>query len=287
MENESNSCPVPNGILLIVGGHEDKGLEDEQKDRKSGSHPLEILKEFIRLTGKDHPVIEIITSAGSGGRDTFREYKRAFKEIGVNNIGHIHHDKRSEALSANLEDRLRKADGVYFSGGDQLKLTSVYGGTSILLTLKLRYLYGGIVLAGTSAGAMAFSTPMIFAGNKDRQQVVGGVKITTGLEFLKDVCIDTHFVDRSRFVRMAQVVATNPTCIGIGIEEDTAIVVRNGTDVDVVGAGTVIVVEGYNISDSNIVDYEHEAAIAIYDINVKLLSKNSKYTIRRMNPPHI
>jgi cyanophycinase len=128
---------------------------------------------------------------------------------------------------------------------------------------------------------------MIFAGNKDVQQIAGEVRITTGMEFLKDVCIDTHFVDRSRFVRMAQVLATNPTSIGIGIEEDTAVVVRNGLDVEVIGSGIVIVMEGFEITDSNILDFGAEQRIFIQDLNVKLLAKGCCYKIPRVNPPHL
>jgi cyanophycinase len=87
------------------------------------------------------------------------------------------------------------------------------------------------------------------------QQISGQVKIAPGLKFLKDVCIDTHFVDRGRFVRMAQVIATNPTCIGLGIEEDTALIVRNGIETEVIGSGIVIVIEGFHIKDSNILNF--------------------------------
>jgi cyanophycinase len=142
------------------------------------------------------------------------------------------------------------------------------------------------VLGGTSAGAMAMSTPMIFAGNKEVQQIAGEVKITTGLEFLKDVCVDTHFVDRGRFVRMAQVIATNPTCIGVGVEEDTAIIVTNGKEAEVIGSGVVIIIEGFNIQGSNILDFGNDKRIHIEDLNVKILSKGSKYHIPEDNPPH-
>jgi cyanophycinase len=135
------------------------------------------------------------------------------------------------------------------------------------------------VLAGTSAGAMALSSPMIFAGNKGKQQLAGGVKVATGLGFLNSVCVDTHFVDRSRFVRMAQVIAMNPTSIGIGIEEDTAVIVRNGKDAAIIGNGIVTVIDGRNISDSNVLDYGTGTSISIKDLNVKLLAKGNDYEI--------
>lgn len=284
----SNPCPVPNGILVVVGGHENKGEEPDDNAKDNSCKPLEILRTFIELTGKKEPHIEVITSASSEGDESFKDYQKAFGQIGVKHTGHIHHECRADALKdKDALERVKKADAVYLSGGDQLKLTSIYGGTSILFTLKERYIYHQLIIGGTSAGAMAMSTPMIFAGNKDVQQIAGEIRITTGLEFLKDVCIDTHFVDRGRFVRMAQVIATNPTCIGMGIEEDTAMIVRNGLDAEIIGSGIVIVIEGFGITDSNITAFGSKDRIFLHNLNVSLLSAGAKYTIPRNNPPHI
>jgi cyanophycinase len=269
----------------VVGGHEDKSGIPEKKVQEDEHNPLEILETFKNLTGKSDCRIEIVTTASAEGKESFADYEKAFTRLGVKHIGQIHHDKRLEVLhDEHLIDRVNQADAVYFSGGDQLKLTSIYGGTRFLLSLKQRYTFDKLVLGGTSAGAMAFSTPMIYAGNKEVQQIAGEIKVTTGLEFLKDVCIDTHFVDRSRFVRMAQVIATNPTCIGIGIEEDTALIVRNGMNTEVIGSGTIIVIDGFEISDSNILDYGQQKRISIQDLNVKLLAKGDHYTIPKKSP---
>ena len=194
----------------------------------------------------------------------FKTYKEVFEELKITNIGHIHHALRKEVIEdKGLVERVNKADAFFFTGGDQLVLTSLYGGGDFLARLKDRYIAESIVVAGTSAGAMGMSTPMIYAGNEKVQQIAGEVKITTGLEFLKDVCIDTHFVDRGRFVRMAQVIATNPTSIGIGIEEDTAIVVRKGTEAEIIGNGVIVVIDGFNISSSNVTDFNAEQRISI------------------------
>jgi cyanophycinase len=285
--DQANSCPTPNGILLVVGGHENKGETPEKKVQQGNYEPLEILKKLVELTGKEDCIIEVVTTGSSEGEASFKDYLAAFTEIGIKQIGHIHHDKRYEALEPEATERIEKADAVYFSGGNQLKLTSIYGGTTFLFRLKQRYIYNNLVIGGTSAGAMALSTPMIFAGNKEAQQLAGEVKITTGLEFLKDVCVDTHFVDRGRFVRMAQVVATNPVCIGVGIEEDTALVIRRGIETEVIGSGVVIVIEGFGVTDSNILDFGSHEKIHIHDLNVKILAKGNHYTIPRNNPPHI
>jgi cyanophycinase len=281
-----NDCPVPNGTLIIIGGHEDKGDGDAKQVQK-GQDPFEILKAFIKATGKTDPVIEVITSAGGEATEAFQEYEKAFGELKISYVGHIHHDNREDVLMADLMERIQQADGIFIAGGDQLKLTSIYGGTQVLVEIKQRYIHEKLVLAGTSAGAMAMSTPMIYAGNKEKQQITGEVKVATGLEFLKDVCIDTHFVDRGRFVRMAQVIATNPTCIGVGIEEDTAIIVRRGIEVEVIGSGIAIVVDGFAIADSNITEFGPTEKIFIRDLTVRLLARGYHYTIPQNNPPHI
>ena len=281
-----NECPVPNGVLVIIGGKESKGGQPDKKIQEANSEPLEILNEFVRIIGKENPSIAVVTTASSQGPEMFQDYKDAFAGAKVENLIHVHHEKREEVLKDDTS-WVQNADAIFFSGGDQLKLTSLYGGSPALLALKQRYIGDRLVIGGTSAGAMAMSTPMIYAGNQQVQQITGEVKVTTGLEFLKDVCVDTHFVDRGRVVRMAQVIATNPTCIGIGIEEDTAVIVRNGIEAQVAGSGIVIMIEGHNITESNVLDFGAKDAVSIRNLTTHLLSKGDTFIIPQNNPPHI
>ena len=278
-------CPVPAGILVVIGGKEDKGdlKEDLMTD---GNGTMEILKTFTGLIKHNDPVLEVITTASSEGEESFKDYQRVFKKLGIHQINHIHHTTRKEVLEDDILERVNAAHGFFFGGGDQLLLTSLYGGTSFLTRLKERYIYDNIVIGGTSAGAMALSTPMIYAGNKDVQQISGEIKITTGLEFLKDVCIDTHFVDRGRFVRLAQVIASNPTSIGMGIEEDTAFILRNGTDAEIIGNGTVIIMDGSEIESSTISNFGQNERITIRNLKVNILAKGEMYKIPLINPQH-
>jgi cyanophycinase len=285
-ERRQSECPTPSGILLIVGGKENKGGSPKDNNNSENVIELEILKKFVGLINKKDPVIEVISTASSEGNESFKEYQALFSKLGIPEVRHLHHDAREQILADQLIERVNQADAFFFTGGDQLKLTSVYGGTSFLTRMKERYIHERVVVGGTSAGAMAMSTPMIYAGNEEVQQISGEIKITTGMEFLKDVCIDTHFVHRGRFVRMAQVIVTNPTCIGIGIEEDTAIVVRNGLDAEVIGSGTVIVIDGFHITDSNITGFSDKEAIAIRNLKVHLLGRGDHYKIPQANPPH-
>jgi cyanophycinase len=282
-------CPVPKGTILIIGGAENKGEEEaKKKETPSDFQRLEVLRTFIKLSGKKNPVVEIFTTASTEGKASFQEYRKVFEELKISHIGHLHHNSRKEVLAdAELLERTKNVDAVFFAGGDQLKYTSLYGGTPFITLLKERYIHESIVVAGTSAGAMALSTPMIYAGNEEVQELGGMIKVTTGLEFLKDVCIDTHFVHRGRFVRMAQVIMTNPNCVGLGIEEDTAVLVRNGLEAEVLGTGTVIVMEGFEIEEANIDEFTDEKPITIRNLKMHILSSGSTFQIPQLNPPHV
>jgi cyanophycinase len=284
---KENRCPVPSGTLVIIGGNENKGEnEPENIEKPADFIKLKVLETFKKQIPKKDPVVEVITTSSGEGAEMFKDYVKVFEQIGITGIGHIHHNNRKEVLDDDLSERIKKADAFFFSGGDQLKLTAYYGGTAFLMQLKERYIKDKVVIAGTSAGAMALSTPMIYAGNQEVQEKGGAIKITTGLEFLRDVCIDTHFVHRGRFVRMAQVIITNPTCIGVGIEEDTAVVVHSGVNAEVVGTGLVIIIEGFEIVQANIEDFTEEKPIKARNLKVHLLSDGDVYEIPQLNPPH-
>ncbi|HEY8971517.1 MAG TPA: cyanophycinase [Puia sp.] len=284
----SQECPTPNGILVIIGGKEDKGGGAAPgREKPDGLVGDQILKEFVRLISKDHAVIEVVTSGSDEGPATFAEYRKVFQDLGQQHIGHIHHNSRDEILKDNsILERIEKLDALFIAGGDQLELTAMYGGTQFLTRLKQRYIREHIIIAGTSAGAMALSTPMIYAGNEEVQQVSGEIKVTTGFEFLKDVCVDTHFVHRSRFVRLAQVIATNPGCIGLGIEEDTAVVIRNGVEAAIVGSGTIFRIEGFNIGQANMQNFMDKKPFSVRNLSVDILASGDKFTIPQKNPAH-
>lgn len=274
---KKQNCPLPNGKLMLIGGAENKS-PTELTDKS-------VLSAFIELCGKS-PVIEIITTAGlEEVNDTYNIYATCFSALGASATGHIHHENRP--WDADLAERIDKANGIFFTGGDQLKLTAIYGGTEIMGQIKNRYIYSGLIVAGTSAGAMAMSTPMIFDGTGKNEMVAAGVKVTTGFEFLRDVCVDTHFVHRGRFVRMAQVIATNPASIGIGIEENTAIIVTEAFNCEVIGNGVVILLDGEGSNGSNITSFDDDLKITIRDLKVSVMSMGEKFVIPCRNIPHL
>jgi cyanophycinase len=283
---EKQECPSPAGILVVIGGREKKSGSSEKQQQQA---PVggEVLEKYVGLTGKRYANIQVVTSGSDEGDEEYEQYRKTFNELGHTAIGHIHHRQRQEVLEdEGLIRKVREADAFFFAGGDQLMLTSLYGGTDFLTALKQRYIETPIVIGGTSAGAMALSTPMIYAGSEEVQEISGEIKITTGLEFLRDVCVDTHFIHRGRFIRLAQVIATNPTSIGIGIEEDTAIVVRKGQEAEVLGSGTVILILGFFIAESAMENFTEKKPVSVRNLKVDILGPGDKFKLDHRNPPH-
>jgi len=209
---------LPKGKLISVGGAEDKGTDLEQgfiQRNRLNFFELGILKRFIDEVGGVEKRIEVITTASSIPVEVGENYLDAFGKIGCKNIGVIDIRKREDVFEEEFINRVKNADGIMFSGGDQLRLTSIFGGTEIYNVLHDRYFNEeGFVIAGTSAGAMAMSNTMIYQGKSELAHLKGEVKITTGLAFMGNVIIDSHFDKRGRFNRLAQAVASNPQCTG-------------------------------------------------------------------------
>ena len=231
----------PKGILVAIGGAEDK--EDDMK----------VLRHVLDLTRAKAERVAILPTASRIPREAAEPYLDAFDALGVE-TSVIDVRDRAEADDPDHLRAVRDADVVYFTGGDQLRLTSVLGGSPLLEAIRDKYLEGCVV-AGTSAGAAAMSATMIFQGAAtDGGMRKGNVQMTPGLGFLPHAVVDTHFVNRGRFSRLLEVITSTPRLLGIGIGEDTAIVVRHGTELEVVGRGLVVIVDGQEIHHTNIAD---------------------------------
>ena len=224
--------------------------------------------------------IEIITTASSVPDEVGEQYITAFNKLGCDNVGHLKIRVRDEALAVESVERLKACKAVLFSGGNQLRLSSIFGGTEFLDILKQRYEDEYFLIAGTSAGAMAMSLTMIYEGNATNAHLKGEVKITTGLGFINGVIIDSHFNKRGRFSRLAQAVAANPGAIGIGLGEDTGIVVSNGEELRAIGSGSVMILDGRNIHHNNIADIDFDQPISVENIVVHIMAKGNTYNIR-------
>ncbi|MCB2376446.1 cyanophycinase [Hymenobacter sp. BT635] len=281
-DSHRQTCPIPKGTLIAVGGHENKGEAPEKGSNQANNRnfvPDGILTRFVEeLTGND-PLIVVIPTASSVPEEAAHDYHEVFGRLGVSRVETLNIQDRTAANEENALKLVDEAAGFWFTGGDQLRLTAILGGTQLLQRLKERYTYEPIVIGGTSAGASAMSTPMIYEGRNDAGMRKGEIAITTGLQFLHDVAIDTHFIARGRIVRMAQIIATNPTCLGVGLEEDTAVVVREGYKLEVIGSGIVTILEGSSCTATNIYDITPETPFSIRDLVLHFLAAGEEYEL--------
>src|SRR5688572_7219609 len=284
-ENRRNMMPKPKGVLIAIGGKENKGDEteiDPAKENSENFEQYEILQRFMdELQGSD-PLIVIVPTASSEPVESANDYKKVFKHLKHSNVEVADIRNREDACKPENLELIKKASGIMFTGGDQLRLTAFLGGTDFLEILKDRYTHDRIIIAGTSAGAAALSTPMIYQGGaKNGGYLKGEIYIATGLEFLKDVAIDTHFIARGRIVRMAQMIAMNPGALGIGLEEDTAIVVHDGEEMEVIGSGVITVVDGHPITYCNLPEIKDGEPISVRDLKVHFLSRGERYHLNK------
>jgi len=240
---------------------------------------LGILRRVVEEAGGINARIEVITTASMIPYEVGENYLDAFGKIGCTNIGLLHIRTRQDAMNNEFIDRIRNCDAVMFSGGNQLRLSATDGGTEFLSILKKRYKEENFVIAGTSAGAMAMSNTMIYEGNAARAHLKGEVKITTGLGFVNNVIIDSHFEKRGRFGRLAQAVAANPGCIGIGLGEDTGMLITEGNKMEGIGSGLVVIVDGHEILHSNIADIPDGNPISLENLKVHFCEKGNGYLI--------
>jgi cyanophycinase len=273
----------PKGKLIAIGGAEDKGtnLETGEFQRNNlNFFELGILRRVVQEAGGPSARIEVITTASMIPYEVGENYLNAFGKIGCTNIGLLHIRTRQDAMNDEYIERIRHCDAVMFSGGNQLRLSATDGGTEFLTILKRRYQEENFVIAGTSAGAMAMSNTMIYEGNATRAHLKGEVKITTGLGFLNTVIIDSHFEKRGRFGRLAQAVATNPSCIGIGLGEDTGMLITEGNKMEAIGSGLVMILDGHDILHSNIADIPDGNPISLENLKVHFCEKGNGYLIR-------
>ncbi len=274
---------IPKGKLISIGGSEDKGTGIEPNfTQKVDLNFFEfgILKRILSEMKGPDSLVEVITTASVIPEEVGENYIQAFGKLGCNKVGVIHIKNRNDVLLPEYTERIRKADGVMFTGGNQLRLSMIFGGTEFLKVLTERYMHENFVIAGTSAGAMAMSNTMIYQGSSTGALQKGEVKITTGLAFIKDVIIDSHFVTRGRFGRLAQAVASNPGCIGIGLGEDTGVLITDGDRMEAIGSGLILIFDGHNIRYSNIADLPEGAPISIENMVVHVMAKGNFYHLQ-------
>jgi cyanophycinase len=274
----------PKGKLIAIGGAEDKGTDLETGEIHRSNlnfFELGILRQVVEQAGGPSSRIEIITTASMIPYEVGENYLNAFGKVGCTNVDLMHIRNRRDITNPAYIQRIQRCDGIMFSGGNQLRLGAIFGGTELLRIMLKRYEEEQFTIAGTSAGAMAMSNTMIYEGNAMRAHLKGEVKITTGLGFIDDVIIDSHFEKRGRFGRLAQAVASNPQCIGIGLGEDTGMLITEGGNKwEAIGSGLVIIIDGFNIRHCNIADIPEGNPISIENLKVHFCEKGNGYLLK-------
>lgn len=270
----------PKGKLIAIGGNEDKGTYPNPRSKKKyylDFFELGILKRFLQEIPERKPHIEVITTASMIPEEVGERYLSAFSILGVENVGLMHIRTEEDALTPDYLKRIKKADGVMFSGGDQSRITRMFLNTDILDVLKYRYWNEDFIIAGTSAGAMAMSRIMIKGGSAPESLLRGSVKIGEGLNLIEGVIIDTHFVVRGRFGRLMEAVVTHPKTVGIGLGEDTGVLLKEGHIIETIGSNLVVVVDGHEVQYTNVHEVEKGRPVAIENMVMHVLAKGNLY----------
>jgi cyanophycinase len=262
--SERERLPAPRGTLVAIGGNEDKEFGKA------------VLKRVVDLPEGGTEVVEVIPTASSIPRAVADDYIKAFGKLGIKTVNILDIQDRDAADRKEFADRIRACDVAFLTGGDQLRLTSLLGGTKVARAIKDHYWSGGVV-AGTSAGSAAMSATMIFESKPDGAMRKGSVQMTPGLGLIKTCVIDTHFLDRGRLGRLLEVVTSNPGYIGLGVGEDTGLIIRDGERVEVIGTGVAVVVDGHHLRYTNISDISIGEAIAVQNIIVHTMVQGHLY----------
>ncbi|MBE9168713.1 cyanophycinase [Pleurocapsales cyanobacterium LEGE 06147] len=268
-ENQNQKQEQPKqkkGQLIIIGGAEDR--EGECK----------ILREFVRRAGGLEAQIVVMTVATELPREVGDDYIRAFERLGVKNVRIVDTVTRADTESSSILEAIGKATGVFFTGGDQARITDILKDTQIEKLLHQKYAQGAVI-GGTSAGASMMSDTMILEGDSETNPRPEIVEIEEGMSFLPEAIIDQHFAERGRLGRLLAAVARHPHLIGLGIDENTAIVVNDG-QFQVVGEGACTVVDLSEISHNNIKQLLHDEDLALCDVKLHILPEGYGFDLK-------
>jgi cyanophycinase len=269
-EREQGMDRQGQGCLIIIGGHEDR---DPEGDRK-------ILREVAKRVRGGKLVLATIASHQPDGY--YQDYDKAFADLEIGELIELYVEDRSEASDREKLSAIDDAAGIFFSGGDQLRITSQIGDTGIEAKVRALYDRGGVI-AGTSAGASAMSDTMLVRGTSSETHRIGDLHMAPGLGLIRDVIIDQHFAERGRFGRLLGAVAHNPRVLGLGIDEDTAAIVQGG-ELEVIGSGAVYVVDGEHASHSNVAEARPERALSMHDVRVHVLGHGDRFSFKERKP---
>lgn len=253
-----------NGPLLAIGGAEDKF-----RDRL-------ILRRFVELSGGDDAKIAILPTA-SGLRDAGQRYQSIFEEFGAEASTVIQVRSRDEAFNPEYVEALRKSTGIFMTGGNQVRIAAILGGSDVGRALRDAH-RSGVVVAGTSAGASVMTGVMVAGGDYGRTPRANLARMAPGLGLIESAIIDQHFRERDRVARLVTMVSYNPGLLGLGIDEDTAALINADGCIEVLGAGTVLFVDGQNMV-SNVHSRRGGTPLNITNAVVHFLTSGSRFDL--------
>ena len=263
---------VIGGHLLVIGGAEDKYNERR------------ILKKFLALAGGDKAEVLIVPVASDFPEFASDVYSQAFRNLGVANPRVLRATSRQDVFQADPDELLDGVNGVFMTGGDQMRLVSLLGGTKFADKLRKLVRETNIVLAGTSAGAAGMSTSMIVRGESTSHPHKNSVRLSPGLGFLKNIIIDQHFTERGRISRLITAVSYNPYNLGIGIDENTAIILNGQGKLEVYGAGSATIVDGSQITYNEIAEVDEFQPFSVCGVQLHVLRDGLQYDYRERHP---
>lgn len=279
----------PKAKLLIIGGAEDKvGEPPDITEQMKEFTRYEILSELLPTSGDKK--IEIITTGSEVHHKVKKVYQKVFREIGYHNVDFMPIKEKEECRHKMYLQRAEDAGAIFFTGGDQFRLSTILGGTPFVDLIKKRYWEDeSFTIAGTSAGAMVMSSVMIMGGGLTEALIYRNLQTSSGLGFLPSCIIDTHFIKRGRFGRLAHAIIMNPEQLGIGLGEDTALIIRNGTETECRGSGMVVIIDGRLIKQTNITTVTEGEAVFVENLKVHLLVKGCRFSMstRKLTNPAI
>ncbi len=254
------------GHLIIIGGGEDKNGKSE------------ILKHFVDFVG-ENGIITVITTATENPVEVGNVYRNAFERLGAKRVDVLNINSRDEANVGQNARIILNSGGIFFTGGDQLRITSILGGTEAYSAMQQAYVKGALI-AGTSAGASAMSNTMIVDGDSNDPARKCTLKMAPGLGLMEDTIIDQHFHQRGRIGRLLCGVAENPHMLGIGIDEDTAVFVHPDLRFEVLGTNSVTVIDGITIKSSNVSELKPDEILAINNATLHVLPSGYGYDMQ-------
>jgi cyanophycinase len=265
----TGQAPRPQGTLFIIGGREDK-LNDRV-----------ILRTLAERIGDGKLVVT--TVASEHHEELWEEYEQVFRHLGIKHIAHLTITHREEPADNKHLELLQDVQAVFFTGGDQLKITTKLGGTPLIERIEQIFRNGGIV-AGTSAGASVMSATMLVGHNDKSHKIGAALLLAPGLGFVKDIIIDQHFSERGRIGRLLGAVAQNPRMLGVGIDENTAIIVEAGKYFRVLGSGAVYVLDGHDQTYTNMSEAASDQILSVFNLRLHVLSQDDRFNLLHREP---